>query len=170
MLLERCDFIGTNMYGVLVVSGGLTDVRSCRVAASTMTALAVSDAGSRLRFDASTEYRSRRARLDDMNPGQLAANGGRPFWIRRGAVLDGGSLTFPDRIPGAQVEGDNASPYPGPMAGAWLCPSWRPGGEDDLYVSDDEWPGDDDPTTAGVRWLTVTHEHWETGQEASMRD
>ena len=56
------------------------------------------------------------------------------------------------------------------MGGAWLCPSWRPGGEDDLYVSDDEWPGDDDPTTAGVRWLTVTHDHWETGREASMHD
>ena len=170
MVLERCDFIGTNTYGVMVVSGGLTDVRSCRVAASTMTALAVSDAGSRLRFDAATEYRSRRARLDDMNPGQLAANGGRPFWIRRAGVFDGGRLTFPDSIPGAQVEGDNASPYGGPMGGAWLCPSWRPGGEDDLYVSDDEWPGDDDPTTAGVRWLTVSHEHWETGQEASMHD
>ena len=170
MLLERCDFLGTNMYAAMCTEGGRTDVRSCRVAGSTMTALAVSDAGSRLRFDASTVYRARRARLDDMTPGQLEANGGRSFWIRRGIALDGGSLTFPDRIPGAQVEGHNASPYGGPMTGAWLSPSWRSGGEDDLYVSDDEWPGDDDPTTAGVRWLTVTHEHWETGQEASMHD
>ena len=170
MLLERCDFLGTNMYAAMCTEGGRTDVRSCRVAGSIMTALAVSDAGSRLRFDASTVYRARRARLDDMTPGQLEANGGRPFWIRRGIALDGGSLTFPDRIPGAQVEGHNASPYGGPMTGAWLSPSWRSGGEDDLYVSDDEWPGEDDPTTAGVRWLTVTHEHWETGQEASMRD
>ena len=170
MVLERCDFLGTNMYAVMSTEGGRIDVRSCRVAGSTMTALAVSDAGSRLRFDASTVYRSRRARLDDMTPGQLEANGGRPFWIRRALALDGGSLTFPDRIPGAQVEGDTASPYGGPMGGAWLCPSWRPGGEDDLYVSDDEWPGDDDPTTAGVRWLTVTHDHWETGREASMHD
>ena len=146
-------------------------MRSCRVAGSTMTALAVSDAGSRLRFDASTVYRSRRARLDDMTPGQLEANGGRPFWIRRGIALDGGSLTFPDRIPGAQVEGDLGMVT---MGGAWLVEPSLPGGDDDLYVSDDEWPDDDDDdadsTTAGVRWLTVTHEHWETGREASMTD
>ena len=171
MVLERCDFQGANVYGLLVVSGGRADVRSCRVVGSTMGALTVSDEGSRLRFDASTEYRSRRGRIDDMDPGRLEANGGRPFWIRRGVVLDGGRLTFPDTIPGVtHVEGDYAMVYNG---GAWLCEPFRPGGDYDLYVSDDEWSDDDDdadPTTAGIRWLTVTHEHWETGKEASMTD
>ena len=131
-----------------------------------MGGLAVSDAGSRLRFDASTEFRSRRARRDDMEPEQLAVNGGRPFWIRRGLVIEGGSITFPDRIPGVwRVEGTGGW-RSGTGMFAWLDPE-----EDDFYVSDDEWPDDDDdPTTAGVRWLTVTHDHWETGQEASMMD
>ena len=172
MVLERCDFQGANVYGLLVVSGGRADVRSCRVVGSTMGALTVSDEGSRLRFDASTVYRARRARRDDTNPAQLAANGGRPFWIRRGVVLDGGRLTFPDRIPGVtHVEGDYGMVD---MGDAWLCEPFLPGGDEDLYVSDDEWSDDDaddaDPTTAGVRWLTVTDIHWETGREASMTD
>ena len=171
MVLERCDFQGANAYAAMCTEGGRTDVRGCRIAGSTMGGLAVSDAGSRLRFDASTEYRARRARLDDLTPAQLATNGGRPFWIRRGIVIEGGRLTFPDRIPGAQVEGDLGMVT---MGGAWLVEPSLPGGDDDLYVSDDEWPDDDDDdadsTTAGVRWLTVTHEHWETGREASMTD
>ena len=63
MVLERCDFQGANAYAAMCTEGGRTDVRGCRIAGSTMGGLAVSDAGSRLRFDASTEYRARRARL-----------------------------------------------------------------------------------------------------------
>ena len=168
MVLERCDFQGTNMYAAMCTEGGRTDVRSCRVAGSTMTGVAVSDAGSRLRFDASTEYRSRRARLDDLTPAQLA-----PMEVGRSGSGGASSSTAVDsRSPtgyrGAQVEGDNAAH----MVTQWgVLGCLRRGGRAEkttcMCRTTSGLTGDDDAdSTAGVRWLTVTHEH---GRPAGKR-
>ena len=152
VVLQNVDFQGDNVYACMTDEGGRTDLKACRIRGAQQSGVVVKDAGSRIRFDASTQFVARRKRMS-------AALAGHPPneplpWAPRGTVVENGSLTFPDTIPGAIPEG----------AWGWLTEVMQ---DDEEYTSDVEWESDDDRDDE-TRWLTVTHAGWETGHERCM--
>ena len=152
VVLQNVDFQGDNVYACMTDEGGRTDLKACRIRGAQQSGVVVKDAGSRIRFDASTQFVARRKRMS-------AALAGHPPneplpWAPRGTVVENGSLTFPDTIPGAIPEG----------AWGWLTEVMQ---DDEEYTSDVEWESDDDHDDE-TRWLTVTHAGWETGHERCM--
>ena len=127
------------------------DLKACRIRGAKQAGIPAKDAGSRVRFDALTQFVSERQLREDHHPEN------RPTpWVKRAGVISNGSLTFPDKIPGVwRVEGDSW---------AWLCEDRYP---DDEWASDVEWESDDDDDDE-TRWLTIRDDGWESGHERSM--
>ena len=125
------------------------DLKACRIRGAKQAGILAKDAGSRVRFDALTQFVSERQLREDHHPEN------RPTpWVKRAGVISNGSLTFPDKIPGAVTEG----------AWGWLTEVMR---DDEEYTSDVEWESDDDCDDE-TRWLTVTSPGWESGHERCM--
>ena len=144
MVLTRVDLQGANVYGCMVEGGARADLKACRIRGATHAGLISKGAGSRIRFDASTEYVSQHRSF-----GQLPGHG--PSWVKRACAIENGSVTFPDEIPGV-----------GAVEGRWL-------GAGNEYESDVEWESDDDVDDDETRWLTVRDdEGWESGHERCM--
>ena len=144
MVLTRVDLQGANVYGCMVEGGARADLKACRIHGATHAGLISKGAGSRIRFDASTQYVSQHRSF-----GQLPGHG--PSWVKRACAIENGSVTFPDEIPGV-----------GEVEGRWV----GPGNE---YESDVEWESDDDDDDDETRWLTVRDpDGWESGHERCM--
>ena len=143
IVLTRVDLQGANVYGCMVEGGARADLKACRIRGATHAGLISKGAGSRIRFDASTQYVSQHRSF-----GQLPGHG--PSWVKRACAIENGSVTFPDEIPGV-----------GEVEGRWV----GPGNE---YESDIEWESDDDDDDE-TRWLTVRDpDGWESGHERCM--
>ena len=144
VVLQNVDFQGDNVYACMTDEGGRTDLKACRIRGAQQSGVVVKDAGSRIRFDASTQFVSQHRSF-----GQLPGRG--PPWVKRASVIENGSVTFPDEIPGV-----------GEVEGRWL-------GAGNDYQSDVEWESDDDDDDDETRWLTVRDpEGWESGHERCM--
>ena len=143
MVLTRVDLQGANVYGCMVEGGARADLKACRIRGATHAGLISKGAGSRIRFDASTQYVSQHRSF-----GQLPGHG--PSWVKRACAIENGSVTFPDEIPGV-----------GEVEGRWV-------GAGNDYESDVEWESDDDNDDE-TRWLTVRDpDGWESGHERCM--
>ena len=143
MVLTRVDLQGANVYGCMVEGGARADLKACRIHGATHAGLISKGAGSRIRFDASTEYVSQHRSF-----GQLPGHG--PSWVKRACAIENGSVTFPDEIPGV-----------GEVEGRWV-------GAGNDYESDVEWESDDDNDDE-TRWLAVRDpDGWESGHERCM--
>ena len=147
VVLRNVDFQGANVYAAIADDGGRIDLKACRIRGARLAGMIAKDAGSRIRFDALTQYVSQK---------RHPANQPRP-WVKRACVIENGSLTFPDKIPGVwQVEGNSW---------AWLCEDRYP---DDKWASDVEWESDDEDDDDETRWLTIRDDGWESGHERCM--
>ena len=146
VVLRDVDFQGAYVYACLVEKSGSMDLRSCRIREAQKGGILVREAGSRARFDAATEFTSRRA-LGAAGATQPSAL---PAWVRRAIVTGNGSLTFPDKIHGAYDSAD------------WDWASELP--------EDSEGAGDWDDRLDECRWVTVREDIWITGTESSERD
>ena len=133
------------MYACLVEKSGSMDLRSCHIREAQKVGILVREAG-RARFDAATEFTSRRA-LGAAGATQPSAL---PAWVRRAIVIENGSLTFPDKMHGAYDSAD------------WDWASELP--------EDSEGAGDWDDRLDECRWVTVCEDIWITGPETSMND
>ena len=152
VVLRNVDFQGANVYAAIADDRGRVDLKACRIRGARLAGMIAKDAGSRIRFDALTQYVSQQQSREPHHP----ANQPRP-WVKRACVIENGSLTFPDKIPGVwRVEGDSW---------AWLCEDRYP---DDVWASDVEWESDDDDEDDETRWLTIRDDGWESGHERSM--
>ena len=130
------------------------DLKACRIRGATHAGIIAKGEGARIRFDALTQYVSQQQPREPHHPANW-----RPPWVKRACVIENGSLTFPDKIPGVwRVEGDDREDY------AWLCEDYHPAVE---WASDVEWESDDDEDDE-TRWLTVRDDGWESGHERSM--
>ena len=148
VVLQNVDFQGDNVYACMTDEGGRTDLKACRIRGAQQSGVVVKDAGSRIRFDASTQFVARRKRMS-------AALAGHPPneplpWAPRGTVVENGSLTFPDKMHGAYDSAD------------WDWASELP--------EDSEGAGDWDDRLDECRWVTVCEDIWITGPETSMND
>ena len=143
--LERVDFQGANTYACSVRNSGSMDLRSCRIREAQRAGLKVHGEGSRLRFDATTEFTSRR-RIEEDVPGIDSV----PVWVRRAVAIEHGSLTFPDKMRGVYDSAD------------WRWPAALP--------QNSEGAGDWDDRLDECRWVTVCEDIWHTGAETSMHD
>ena len=162
MVLTRVDFQGANKYACMAEGGARADLQACRIRCCTHSGVIAKDAGSRIRFDASTQFVSQHRTF-----GQLPGRG--PPWVKRASVIENGSVTFPDEIPGVgKVEGPwLGSAHRGALQGPPLGPPPRID-----YQSDVEWESDDDDDDDDeTRWLTVRllrDGGWESGHERCM--
>ena len=120
-------------------------VAPCRIREAQRAGLKVSGEGSRLRFDATTEFTSRR-RIEEDVPGIDSV----PVWVRRAVAIEHGSLTFPDKMRGVYDSAD------------WRWPAALP--------QDSEGAGDWGDRLDECRWVTVCEDIWHTGPETSMQD
>lgn len=159
VVLRNVDFQGANKYACMADEGGRMDLKACRVRCAEQSGFVAKDPGSRLRFDASTQFVSRRKRREDQHPADHP-----PPWAPRAVAVDGASLTFPDKLPGVQRMQD--SDYR-----AWLCEG-RDDRPDDQWESDVEWESDAEDA-GDTRWLTVRTDLngprcYETGHERCM--
>ena len=163
MVLTRVDFQGANKYACMAEGGARADLQACRIRCCTHSGVIAKDAGSRIRFDASTQFVSQHRTF-----GQLPGRG--PPWVKRASVIENGSVTFPDEIPGVgKVEGPwLGSAHRGALQGPPLGPPPRIDYQSDVeWESDDDDDDDDDET----RWLTVRllrDGGWESGHERCM--
>ena len=127
------------------------DLKACRIRGARQAGLCAKDNGSRLRFDALTQFVSQQQPRED-----LPANSRLP-WVKRACAIQNGSLTFPDKIPGVwRVEGDEY---------AWWSVDRS---EEDQWASDVEGESDDDDDDDETRWLTIRDNGWESGHERCM--
>ena len=159
MVLTRVDFQGANKYACMAEGGARADLQACRIRCCTHSGVIAKDAGSRIRFDASTQFVSQHRTF-----GQLPGRG--PPWVKRASVIENGSVTFPDEIPGVgKVEGPwLGSAHRGALQGPPLGPPPRID-----YQSDVEWESDDDDDDDDeTRWLTIRDNGWESGHERCM--
>ena len=145
VVLRNVDFQGACVYACLVEKSGGMDLRSCHIREAQKGGILVREAG-RARFDAATEFTSRRA-LGAAGATQPSAL---PAWVRRAIVIENGSLTFPDKMHGAYDSAD------------WDWASELP--------EDSEGAGDWDDRLDECRWVTVCEDIWHTGPETSMHD
>ena len=151
VVLRNVDFQGATMYAAIADHGGRMDLKACRIRGARQAGLCAKDNGSRLRFDALTQFVSQQQPRED-----LPANARLP-WVKRACAIQNGSLTFPDKIPGVwRVEGDEY---------AWLSVDRS---EEDQWASDVEWESDDDDDDDETRWLTIRDNGWESGHERCM--
>jgi hypothetical protein len=140
VVLRNVDFQGANVYAAIADAGGRMDLKACRIRGATHAGIIAKGAGSRIRFDALTQYVSQHDLHDTSSTP----------WVKRACAIENGSVTFPDEIPGV-----------GEVEGRWV-------GSHDDYESDVEWESDDDDDDDETRWLTVRDEGWESGHERCM--
>jgi len=140
VVLRNVDFQGANVYAAIADTGGRVDLKACRIRGATHAGIIARRAGSRIRFDALTQYVSQRQPREPHHPADRATP-----WVTRACAIENGFLTFPDEIPGV-----------GKVEGRWL-------GLHDDYESESDDDEDDE-----TRWLTVRGEGWESGHERCM--